>query len=366
MDKMIEEHGADCFTHGCPVCKKLCCCSEKSMNCTRKVRIPSLLSNVQYHCYKKCLTTKKGIKKAPIHQPEPVQPPPPVVSSLPIQPSVPVPVAAPVSKPVQPPMAQALPPQLPPFKPEFISTPVSSVHSVPTVPAVVSSVPIYKPEEPLQKRPSLTLFPVPSSTFGLASGANSLRQFDSFSGTPLLMPLVSSRFSLSRVNSGEAPFDPYFPPVLSRESLSLSGNMVWDPAMCQLQRAPDSVQVMNNSVYDAQGAVAPMLLPLKQVPSSGVVRRPSLLAQNVRVEMEKKETQAINSEVCFDEDLSNDGTTEGKEAEAPYPAVIVKRDSVRSTGSDGSWVNLEPTKQVSPVASAGNSVHYSVPEASVL
>lgn len=260
-------------------------------------------------------------------------------------------------------MAQALPPQLPTFKPEFLSTPVSSVH---TVPAVVSSVPIYKPEEPLQKRPSLTLFPVPSSTFGLANSASSLRQFDSFSGTPLLMPLVSSRFSLSRVNSGETPFDPYFPPVLSRESLSLSGNMVWDPTMCQLQRAPDSVQVMNNSVYDAQGAVAPMMLPLKQVPSGGVVRRPSLMVPGVRVEMEKNETQAINSEVCFDEDSSHDGTTEEKDAEAPYPAVIVKRDSVRSTGSDGSWVGLESAKQASPVASAGNSVHYSVPEASVL
>ena len=342
------------------------------MNCTRKVGILSVLPNVQYHCYKKCLTTKKGIKKVPVHQPEPAQPPPPVISSLPIQPSVPVPVAAPVSKPVQPPMAQALPPQLPTFKPEFLSTPVSSVHTVPavvssahTVPAVVSPVPIYKPEEPLQKRPSLTLFPVPSSTFSLASGANSLRQFDSFSGTSLLMPLVSNRFSLSRVNSGETPFDPYFPPVLSRESLSLSGNMVWDPTMCQLQRAPDSLQVMNNSVYDAQGAVAPMLLPLKQVASGGVVRRPSLLAQSVR-EVEKKETQAINSEVCFNEDLSNGEGSDGKETEAPYPAVIVKRDSVRSTGSDGPWVNLEPAKQVSPVASAGNSVHYSVPETSVL
>lgn len=42
MDKMIEEHGPDCFKGGCPVCKKLCCCSEKSLNCTRKVEFAEL------------------------------------------------------------------------------------------------------------------------------------------------------------------------------------------------------------------------------------------------------------------------------------------------------------------------------------
>lgn len=46
--KMIDEFGPTIFDNGCPVCKKLCCCSHKSLQCQRK-----------YHCYKKCLSTKK-------------------------------------------------------------------------------------------------------------------------------------------------------------------------------------------------------------------------------------------------------------------------------------------------------------------
>ena len=44
INKQIEMHGENVFdSHGCPVCKKLCCCSDKNRNCQKK-----------YHCYKKC------------------------------------------------------------------------------------------------------------------------------------------------------------------------------------------------------------------------------------------------------------------------------------------------------------------------
>eukprot|EP01041_Mallomonas_annulata_P008057 gene8057-16515_t len=34
--KMIEEYGQDIFVDGCPVCKQLCCCANKSRNCKRQ------------------------------------------------------------------------------------------------------------------------------------------------------------------------------------------------------------------------------------------------------------------------------------------------------------------------------------------
>lgn len=46
-DKMREEHGADVFIDGCPVCHELCCCHNKSIFCNRK-----------NHCYRKCPATK--------------------------------------------------------------------------------------------------------------------------------------------------------------------------------------------------------------------------------------------------------------------------------------------------------------------
>ncbi|ETW05154.1 hypothetical protein H310_04161 [Aphanomyces invadans] len=48
-EKMVEEHGAQTFIGGCPVCKELCCCGKnRSTVCRRK-----------FHCYKKCPATKR-------------------------------------------------------------------------------------------------------------------------------------------------------------------------------------------------------------------------------------------------------------------------------------------------------------------
>ncbi len=48
---MKEEHGLDVFFGGCPVCKELCCCNNKSVFCHRK-----------NHCYRKCPATKTNGK----------------------------------------------------------------------------------------------------------------------------------------------------------------------------------------------------------------------------------------------------------------------------------------------------------------
>lgn len=50
---MKEEHGLDVFFGGCPVCKELCCCNNKSVFCHRK-----------NHCYRKCPATKTNGKHA--------------------------------------------------------------------------------------------------------------------------------------------------------------------------------------------------------------------------------------------------------------------------------------------------------------
>ena len=34
-DKYMDEYGSDVFDGGCPVCKELCCCSNKTMYCNR-------------------------------------------------------------------------------------------------------------------------------------------------------------------------------------------------------------------------------------------------------------------------------------------------------------------------------------------
>ncbi|KAF0689128.1 Aste57867_19400 [Aphanomyces stellatus] len=48
-EKMVEEHGAQTFIGGCPVCKEMCCCGKnRSTVCRRK-----------FHCYKKCPATKR-------------------------------------------------------------------------------------------------------------------------------------------------------------------------------------------------------------------------------------------------------------------------------------------------------------------
>lgn len=46
-DKMKEEHGREVFIGGCPVCKELCCCTNKTVYCNRI-----------NHCYRKCPATK--------------------------------------------------------------------------------------------------------------------------------------------------------------------------------------------------------------------------------------------------------------------------------------------------------------------
>lgn len=50
-DKMRAEYGTDAFKEGCPVCKELCCCSNKTVNCCRV-----------NHCYRKCPSTKANQK----------------------------------------------------------------------------------------------------------------------------------------------------------------------------------------------------------------------------------------------------------------------------------------------------------------
>jgi len=54
-EKMKEEHGLDVFFGGCPVCKELCCCNNKSVFCHRK-----------NHCYRKCPATKTNGKMATV------------------------------------------------------------------------------------------------------------------------------------------------------------------------------------------------------------------------------------------------------------------------------------------------------------
>lgn len=50
-DKLKLEYGENIFLGGCPVCKELCCCSNKSVHCLRK-----------NHCYRKCPTSKAPTK----------------------------------------------------------------------------------------------------------------------------------------------------------------------------------------------------------------------------------------------------------------------------------------------------------------
>ena len=73
-----------------------------------------------------------------------------------------------------------------------------------------------------------------------------MRHIDSLATYPSLnglVSVVSSRFSLSRMNSSEGMVsDPFVASgILPRESLNISSSMMWDPTMCQLQRAPDSM-----------------------------------------------------------------------------------------------------------------------------
>ena len=49
---MREEHGQNVFDDGCPVCKELCCCANKTINCDRI-----------NHCYRKCPASKHSHKQ---------------------------------------------------------------------------------------------------------------------------------------------------------------------------------------------------------------------------------------------------------------------------------------------------------------
>ena len=49
---MREEHGQNVFDDGCPVCKELCCCANKTINCDRT-----------NHCYRKCPASKHSHKQ---------------------------------------------------------------------------------------------------------------------------------------------------------------------------------------------------------------------------------------------------------------------------------------------------------------
>ena len=57
---MLEEYGSTAFDNGCPVCHLLCCCSNKTVYCTRI-----------NHCYRKCPSTKtsrpRKRKVEPVH-----------------------------------------------------------------------------------------------------------------------------------------------------------------------------------------------------------------------------------------------------------------------------------------------------------
>lgn len=229
-------------------------------------------------------------------------------------------------------------------------------------------------------------------TYPLPPAPGSVRHLDSLSGYSSLnglVSVVSSRFSLSRMNSNEGiASDPFVTSgILPRESLNIANNMIWDPTMCQLQRAPDSIQVLNNSVYDGQSNLQPMLLPIQSLPQATVIRKPSLLAQVKSAESGQgdKDVASLNTEVCFNEDSSNDGivclpsggateaastaevaATGSTESETLVQAVIVKCDSTRSTGSESPWVNLEAIRQVSPIGSVMGSVHAITPDASTL
>jgi hypothetical protein len=47
--KMKEEYGEAAFIRGCPVCRGLCCCSNKTLQCSRI-----------NHCYRKCPATRNA------------------------------------------------------------------------------------------------------------------------------------------------------------------------------------------------------------------------------------------------------------------------------------------------------------------
>lgn len=55
-EKIKLEHGIQVFADGCPVCKKMCCCADKTPYCARK-----------HHCYRKCPVSKSGVSTSSVH-----------------------------------------------------------------------------------------------------------------------------------------------------------------------------------------------------------------------------------------------------------------------------------------------------------
>lgn len=49
---MREVYGQTIFDDGCPVCKELCCCANKTIHCDRKI-----------HCYRKCPASRNASKQ---------------------------------------------------------------------------------------------------------------------------------------------------------------------------------------------------------------------------------------------------------------------------------------------------------------
>lgn len=56
IEKVIELFGAEMFENGCPVCKKLCCCGNKSPFCSST-----------FHCYRKCPVSRAESQKRAVH-----------------------------------------------------------------------------------------------------------------------------------------------------------------------------------------------------------------------------------------------------------------------------------------------------------
>lgn len=118
------------------------------------------------------------------------------------------------------------------------------------------------------------LFPVPSYAL-TGYGAFPQRITPDISNTPPIQSIQSTSslsYPFKRVNSSETPF--FTSNLTSKES---GPGMVWDPSMCQLQRAPDSVQTINNSVYDNTTSLKPTFFPLQRAGSS---QTPTLIKRN--------------------------------------------------------------------------------------
>lgn len=228
------------------------------------------------------------------------------------------------------------------------------------------------------------LFSTPSLAYG-SFGLLPQRMTPDVAGGPTIQSLQSTsslRFPSIRMNS-EDQF--IHPPLSTRDSISgLPNGVIWDPSMCQLHRAPDSVQVMNNGVYDTPTGLQPRLLPLQRAnssQSSTLVKKSSLQSgpslqrspysdsvmrddinvwgalqsslpytESASVRMptpvplaKQPVSTDINTEVCFDNnDSENDGVVAlPSQFQGPQPNVTVVSSPV---------LNAAPTPTATPLA----------------